>query len=378
MNYFELIQIILLIAYLLLILYFFMGWGLIEPPIEFNKEGKHHQFSIIISARNEAGSIEENLNDLLKQSYSIAHFELIVINDHSEDSTLTILHQFKEANPTFPIQIVDLNFYPVVSNKKQAITLGVELAKFEWIVLTDADCTRHQNWLSALNCLINKQSQLNFIYAPVCLKATNWFEKLQALEFAGLLGIGAGSIKLNTPNMCSAANLAFKKEAFNRVNGYEGNQHIASGDDEFLMHKIHKMFPGSLSFLKDATAIVYTKAAPDLKQFIEQRKRWVSKSTKYENKTITLILIGAYVLNLMIAFDLIMLVWDINWFKLGVQMLCLKTIIEGLFLYSVLKFFKIESYIWFLSIAAPMYVIYVIVIGLLANIKSYHWKGRIH
>jgi hypothetical protein len=111
---------------------------------------------------------------------------------------------------------------------------------------------------------------------------------------------------------------------------------------------------------------------------VEQRKRWVSKSTKYENKSIIGILIGAYLLNLFIAFDLLMLFGDFNTFKLGLELLVVKTFIEGLFIYSVLKFFKTDSYIWLLPIAAPIHVLYVIIIGFLANSKTYHWKGRIH
>ncbi len=378
MNYFELIQVAFFIAYVILILYFFWGWHLIPSEKEENEQKNQIPFSILISARNEADCILENLNNLRQQTYSINLFEVIVINDYSTDGTLEIVVDFKKRYPEFPIQVVDLKNHPSISNKKQAITLGVEMATHDWILLTDADCTRQANWMQALNQFLIKNPHLNFVYAPVCLLATNWFEKLQALEFTGLLGIGAGSIQLSTPNMCSAANLAFHKAAFTAVNGYEGNQHIASGDDEFLMHKIHHKMPGTLAFLKDFRAIVYTRSASNVKQFVEQRKRWVSKSTKYENKSITGILIGAYLLNLFIAFDLLMLVWDFNTFKLGVELLVVKTLIEGLFIYSVLKFFKTELYIWLLPIAAPLHVLYVIVIGFLANSKTYHWKGRIH
>lgn len=378
MHYIEFILYVLLLGYGLLIVYFLIGWLKIPKRNSAVKSDEYNSFTVIISARNEAHCIGKNLQNLFQQTYPLQFFEVIIINDHSTDNTLEVLHLFQSEYQQYPIRIIDLSQYPAVSNKKQAITLGVEMASYNWIILTDADCIRHHNWLQSVNNFIAQHSAVQLIYAPVVLQANNWFEKLQSLEFSGLLGIGAASIQMGRPNMCSAANLVFKKKVFEQVNGYQGNQHIASGDDEFLMHKIHKQFPGTLAFLKDSESIVSTSSAPTLNDFIEQRKRWVSKSTKYENKGITLILVGAYLLNLLILLFILLLVIDLHYAVIGIGVLLIKTIIEGVFLYRVLKFFRIESYIWLLPLAAPLHVIYVVVIGLLANSKSYQWKGRIH
>ncbi len=378
MNNLDLTLLILTIGYLVMIGYFYFGWVKI-PKIKNKQQAElNSQFSILISLRNEAHCIHENLVNLFQQNYPVDLFELILINDHSTDNTIDIITNFKNLHPAFPIQIIDLSKDSSIKNKKQAITIGIENAKYDWIVLTDADCTREVTWLQALNRYLSQNMQLNFVYAPVVLQANNWFEKLQSLEFSGLMGIGAGSIQLSNPNMCSAANLIFKKRIFNEVEGYKGNEQIASGDDEFLMHKIHLKFPGTLAFLKDKEALVFTKAASTLNELIEQRKRWVSKSTKYENKYITLILVAAYIFNLLLVFYLVYGLFEMSFLKTGILLFLCKTLAEGLFIFSVLKFLKLESYIWYLPIAAPLHLFYVITIGLLANTKKYHWKERTH
>jgi cellulose synthase/poly-beta-1,6-N-acetylglucosamine synthase-like glycosyltransferase len=330
-----------------------------------------NSFSIVISARNEAGFINQCLQSIINQNYDANQFEIIVINDHSTDDTLGILSQFNIQHSTFNISIIDLADFDKIYNKKQAITKGIELAKFDYIILTDADCTRGNNWLKTINQFINISSA-KMVYAPVEFAAKNIFEKLQALEFAGLVGVGAAAMELKYPNMCSAANLIFEKKVFFEVNGYADNMHVISGDDEFLMHKIFKKYPNQVQFLHQKEAIVLTGANGTLSQLTEQRKRWVSKSTKYENRYITFILIMAYFYNISMVVNLF-----IDW-HLAFHQIVFKTLIEGIFLVTILKLFGKTKLILLLPLAEIFHVLYVIIIGIWANFGTYNWKGRTH
>jgi hypothetical protein len=207
-------------------------------------------------------------------------------------------------------------------------------------------------------------------YAPVLFNANTIFEKIQSLEFAGLVAIGGAAIEIKKPNMCSAANLIFEKNVFYEVNGYDGIDHISSGDDEYLLHKVFKKYPSNIHFLKNNEAIVYTSANGTLAELASQRKRWVSKSTKYENKYITAILVAAYLFNASIVYYLCMVP------MFGLLLLGIKALVEGIFLYDVLKFFKRKSYILFLPLAEPFHILYVLIIGIWANMGTYNWKDR--
>jgi cellulose synthase/poly-beta-1,6-N-acetylglucosamine synthase-like glycosyltransferase len=253
--------------------------------------------------------------------------------------------------------------------KKAAITTGISHASYEYIILTDADCEREQYWLRTINSFM-VSSKAKFVYAPVLFKANTLFEKIQSLEFAGLVAIGGAAIELKNPNMCSAANLIFEKNVFNEVGGYYGNEEIATGDDEYLLHKVSKVYPNEVRFLKNREAIVTTSANQSLSALTDQRRRWVSKSAKYENRYITAILIAAYLFNASIVYHLIFNL------PIGLSLLSIKALTEGLFLYSVLSFFKRKQYILLLPLAEPFHILYVLIIGIWANLGTYNWKGR--
>ena len=373
------ISIALLAFYVVLISYFFIGWMLVV--YRKNKASVYNNqnatgFSIVISARNEEQNIEACLQSISQQKYPNELFEIIVIDDGSTDKTADIIHTFinqsRSIGTTFNIHYVKSD----LKNKKAAITMGISDAQHDYIVLTDADCTRNENWLSAINQFV-KQSGCKLIYAPVRFKAQNIFEKMQALEFAGLVGIGAASMELKNPNMCSAANLIFEKKVFNEVNGYQDNMHLLSGDDEFLMHKIFKLYPDKVKFLLNYDAMVTTTASSSVEELAEQRKRWVSKATKYENRYITLILILAYLFNASIFINFVWGFFDSFYFKLSLSQLLIKMIIEFAFLSQVARHLKQFHLIKYLILAEPLHVIYVLFVGIAGSFGSFEWKGRV-
>src|SRR5690606_17909477 len=161
--------------------------------------------------------------------------------------------------------------------KKAAIRTGLDYAKGDLIVTTDADCQMGANWLAVIEEFYHSQ-KLKMVIGPVALHAGDaLFSQMQSIEFASLIGSGAASFKLGIPSMCNGANLAYSKEVFFEVNGFEDTMHLASGDDEFLMHKVVEKYPEKVSFLKNKEAVVKTNSMPDLNSFFNQRIRWASK-----------------------------------------------------------------------------------------------------
>lgn len=363
------IAIPLLFFYVLLISIYHIGWLAIKP-FKYVKTNEQLTFSIIVPARNEEHHIETCVTNLLKQQYPTHLFEIIVVNDHSVDNTSQVVTDIIKENSSHQVKLINMS--DDLSQrymKKATITHAIDNANYQYIILTDADCIRGDMWLETINSFVqHKRSKM--VYAPVEFSANNIFEKIQSLEFAGLVGIGGAAIKLKNPNMCSAANLIFEKQVFIEIDGYQGNENIASGDDEFLLHKAFKLYPNDIHFLKNRDAIVITTANTSLKQLSDQRRRWVSKSTKYENRYITAILVGAYLFNALLLLNLLF-----N-FKLGLLLLAVKTVTEGLFLFSIMRFYKNKSYLLFLPIAEIFHILYVLIIGIWANVGTYNWKGR--
>ena len=104
--------------------------------------------------------------------------------------------------------------------------------------------------LTGYTLLLSAMQKNNLVMAtaPVVYFARNWRAPLLDIEFASLIAIGASSLCSGFPNMCNGANLAFTKDAFNQVNGYQGYENVVSGDDEFLLYKVFKRFPTRVRF----------------------------------------------------------------------------------------------------------------------------------
>lgn len=378
MQVWTVICVLLCAFYVLLIAYFFIGWMLVVRRSDKKSATTASSetlpgFSILIAARNEGKIIQDCLHSLVQQQYENGTYEIIVVDDHSSDNTAEQVEAYIRQHPNDNIRLVksQLEF------KKASITLGIQQARHDYIVLSDADCTHSPQWLSALAvCIV--QNRYKMIYAPVRFKARSLFEKMQALEFAGLVGIGGASMELKNPNMCSAANLVFEKNVFNEVNGYEDNHHIISGDDEFLMHKVFKKYPEKVRFLLNYDAMVTTGASSTLPELAEQRKRWVSKARHYSNRYITLILALAYLFNVSIVLNLALALFQFQFLKIALLQLLLKSLIEFIFLSQVTRHLKQFHLMYFMPVAAFLHLFYVLYIGIAGTFGSFNWKGRHH
>lgn len=320
--------------------------------------------SVIIPVRNEEQTIARTLLALKNQTY--ANFEVIVVNDHSSDDTITVVMQNK-----FPSLSI---LHNREVGKKSALQTGVEQAKGELIVTTDGDCCMNERWLESIYKTFTDENVV-FAFGAVAIQPDNsFFSRIQAVEFASLIGSGAATSSLGLPTMSNGANLAFLKSAFLAVNGYEGNKHIPSGDDEFLMRKLNRHFRGGIKFIPYRTASVTTQPQATLAEFIHQRLRWAGK-WKYNSSIATIALaIFVFITQITVVAGCISLFIS---FTYSIALLLLiKVAFEASFIIRVCKFSKtIFSWPAFL-ILQIIYPFYVIFIGVLSNFVQPSWKGR--
>lgn len=371
---------ILCLFYISLILYYRKGWQSIKTFNPSNQE-KRIFISVIISARNEEKNLPALLKDLSNQQYGRDYFEVIVVDDHSEDKTAEIIKSFSW------VKLISLSSHvngPINSYKKLAIETAISQSKGELIVTTDADCRVNHLWLSTIAdfALVSKAKM---IIMPVSYNYNSSFLGLfQILDFMSLQGITAASVALKSPLMCNGANLAYKKFAFLEVNGFNEISSLASGDDMFLLHKISKKFPGEIAYLKSNEVIVYTDPMPTISSFLNQRVRWAGKSKFYKDYKIKIILILIYVFNLLLLITpflvfikpLTVTVSTNRILSAWIFILLLKTIVEMCFLKPVSFFFKYRYIMGFFPLAQPFHIIYTVISGTLGFKGTYKWKGR--
>ena len=327
---------------------------------------KDTKLTIIIPVRNEQDNILNLLNDLNSQNYPFNNFEVIVANDGSTDDTEKIVLAFQEI-ARYDLKVLNILNENEPSPKKRAIQKSIEISSGALIITTDGDCRVSENWLVSIE-EIYKQKDAKLISSAVTfIEEKSAWNTFQIIEFASLIGSGACAMFLKKPNMCNGANIAYTKEVFEKVGGFAGNEHLASGDDEFLMHKIANLYPDKVIFNPDKNAIARTKAQPDFNHFYQQRKRWSSKWKYYKDWKVILLAIFIFLVNLGMIFSL---------FTQNYLNLLLKCLPEFIFLGLIIRHLGFKSKVKYIPFVQIIYPFYVVFFGLIAQGKGFEWKGR--
>ncbi len=334
--------------------------------------------SVIIPVRNESLNIRNCLEDMLVQDYPREMTEFVVTDDFSEDHTLSFVQFFIQQHPDFPLTVISPKIVSIPeTGKKKALSRAINHASGELILTTDADTRRGSAWISAMVAAYNN-GRYQMVLGPVAYDhENNLLCKIQSLEFLGLIGTTASSAYFHIPLMGNGANLAYQRTAFLETGGFEGNSHLASGDDVFIMTSIRKKFgKKSIGFVLDPKAIVYTEAESSLSGFISQRLRWVSKSKGYRGKGIIIVSLLTWATHFLLLSGIMIGLFHplVLTFSLGLWML--KVLAEYPLVWIMAHFFKKTKLLEYYFLAQVYQLIYVVLIGVAGNLFSFKWKGR--
>lgn len=374
------VSILFLVLYIALLMYYRNAWNRAPDFTPTEQTDQLTTFiSVIIPSRNEAQNLPALLSSLKNQHYPAHLFEVLIMDDHSTDDTASILKNFPAGN----IRLLSLEQYllgaEINSYKKKAIEIGIQNSQGQLIVCTDADCHMTAGWLSSIASFY-EQYKPRFIAAPVSIDCNlSFLEIFQALDFMTLQGITGAAVSKKIHSMCNGANLAYEKSVFYEVGGFSGIDHIASGDDMLLMHKIFKQHPDKVMFLKSPEAIVQTAAAKSVGAFFNQRIRWASKSGSYDDKSIMAVLLLVYILNLLLLLLPLISLFTKNaevTMQRWLFLMIIKTVAELYFLYPVARFFKKEKLLFLFPVMQPFHILYTVTAGLLGKFGTYRWKER--
>ncbi|MCX7546964.1 glycosyltransferase [Xanthomarina sp. F1114] len=359
--------------YLFLISTFIYGF---EKVIEFQPKDSltKIKFSVIIPFRNEAENLPELLNSISKLKYPVTNFEVIFINDASEDASLEIIEHYL-AGSEIDFKVLQ-NKRRTKSPKKDAISAAIDKVQYDWILTTDADCLLPKLWLECYNSFIYK-TNASMISGPVLYyKLNSFLDKFQAFDFLSLMGATIGGFGLKTPFLSNGANLAYKKDFFKSLNGFEGNADIASGDDVFLLQKAIEKHKDSALFLKAKEAFVFTKPQPDFRSLKSQRVRWASKTTHYKNSFGKFTGLLVLLMNTTLIASLVFVgIGKLDWIYL-LLIFSLKISIDFILLFKTASFFNQKELFSSYLLSAIIYPFFSVYIAVTSIFSSYKWKDR--
>ena len=355
--------------YVLLVIVLCWGWASLDEknlPVATSVKS----ISVVVAVRNEEASLPMLIKSLLQLNYPRQSVEFIIVDDHSEDKSVSIITDLGSRDDRFKLISSALH----AAGKKQAIASAVARSNADLVVVTDADCSVPVDWLSSINAAFADES-VKMVIGPVRLTDRDQFEHMQAMEFASLIGTTGAAIALGKPVMCNSANLAFRRVAFHEVNGFDGNELVSSGDDQFLMKKFDRRWKRGVVFMHDPKAVVTAQAASTIHGFVAQRLRWAGKWTMSFDVTSLLALV-------ILAFHLSFLFMIGAWVfgsissKAALSLVGVRLFAEVIFLVPVFRFLNTRWRWGSFLFLQFFYTIYVIAIGFLSQILTTRWKGR--
>ena len=310
-------------------LYFFRRLAFYQPPVK--KSSQEYPVSVIICARDEAHNIAHNLPGILVQKYKTTH-EVIVVNDNSTDETKYLLDEFRK-------MFKNLNPIPLkqeakmIPGKKFPLSMGIKSAKYEVVLLTDADCVpASELWIQKMQDGYYDEKQIVLGYGtfhkkPGMLNKLIRFETfhsaLQYLSFA-LAGV---------PYMGVGRNLSYKKELFFNNKGFSAINHIPGGDDDLFINMVANKRNTAIMIEKDAHTL--SEAAPTWSIWQKQKFRHYTTSKYYKAKH--KFLLGLYSLTqvLLYPFTLAAILFY-NWW-LALALFALRMIVLGIVWFKSMK-----------------------------------------
>lgn len=344
------------------ILLFLFGYFFKHTNEKIIDYGISSQLSIIIPFRNEENRIKKLLDSLDQQS--IQPKQIIFVNDHSDDGTVKLIEEWKKSHSESSILSLTDAF-----GKKRAIELGVQYAETTFILTLDADVWFHKDFLAEIALC----DQVSMYVRPVIFEESTILSKIFNLEhlFFGSLNDMLFSFY---PLSASGANLIFKKKAYVELNQLDTHADIASGDDYFLLRNFQDNNLEVLSENKWAHA-VYTVSPLALKEYLQQRVRWIGKTLNRSTiaERLVSIFVFMYVMGGFCLLMYFMVIGDFNsLFYLFMARLLLDTFI---FLWYAIPL-KIAERIIFLPLMQLIYPVLMFIILIASLIIKPTWKGR--
>ena len=326
--------------------------------------------SVIISARNEAQNLKEYLPSILEQNYP--HFEVVVVNDCSFDSSDLILEEFAAIYPHLKVVTIT-EHVRFKTGKKFALTLGIKAAKNEHLLFTDADCRPASvNWITRMAAHFTGDIKIVLGYSPY-YKTSNFLNSLIRFETLKT-GINYLSAALNSDAyMGIGRNLAYTKTLFFGAKGFAAHMHVLSGDDDLFVNQ--NATPTNTVIEINPDAFVFTSAKTTISSLFRQKKRHMGVGKIYKSRHRKLLTFDA-VSGLLFYILLIgCLSWRFEAFVIALILFVVRWIIQLLIYRKTFKKLGEARLLWYLPLFDFVYYLYLNVFGLIGTfIKTKQWK----
>ncbi len=366
------LYLIYVVCYILIFVLFNFYWRKVRPAeavTDFTPS-----VSLLIPVRNE----EEQLPALIASLEQLRYprLQIIFTNDFSEDASVKLL---EVAIVAAHARGADWQLlHSTKAGKKAAQTTALLAATGEIIVSTDADCRYHPEWIRQLVAPFIDPKIL-LVAGPVMTLPVKspMFSGFQQIEWSSILLVTQLAFGLGHPLMCSGANMAYRRATFFELKGYDGNSHLLSGDDEFLLKKILRAYgPAATTYVNHPEVLVQTAGQTSWRALFSQRARWASKWTAHKNIGHTVSALIPFCMQLLFLLSPILLLFGPLACLVFLMLWSSKIAIEKWVVGNLLHRFGIHLSFSIFVFSSIIHPIYILITGLGAVVLDWEWKGR--
>ncbi len=264
------------------------------------------KISVIISAKNEKDNLSNLISSLHNQNYSNENYEVIIVDDNSVDSTYSTAKDLINEYDNFKIIKAGEKKY---IGKRGALQVGIDSSKYEYIVITDADCKVNHGFIKSFSEIFNENNDFIFGIAPFNQNNT-LSNKIACFDNLWVHILTFSFANIGLPYSAAARSFGFQKKSFERINGYQNTTDTLSGDDDLLLREAvrNKL---RIDTITDSDSFVFTDAKESLGEFIKQKSRHTSTSNFYSIK-VKLFLGLWHFLNLFMLFSVFLIPLNVN------------------------------------------------------------------
>lgn len=373
MGIVSIVLLAILLIYVVFIVQLILGFGKIKT-FESPDLTPKTAFTIVVPFRNEEKNIARLLDSISQLNYPISLIQIVMVDDFSKDNSVRIYNQWRMNHEAVDTTLLE-NMVLSNSPKKDALTRAIPIAKHDWIITTDADCTVPKNWLLTLDNYIQKNNPEMIVGSVMYKTKNNWFHHFQQLDLMSLQGTTIGSFGVGKPFMCNGANFAYTKKLFHEIGGFGGISDKASGDDVLLLQKAADKNLDKIHYLKNHDSIVKTKPENDLFKLFMQRVRWAGKTTGYSSSYAKILAIVVLLMNLGLVVGFCFALCGFLDWKILLGAFAAKYIVDYILLFKSNSFLRKGQF--FLPVASSLvYPVFSSLVGIYSLFGSFVWKGR--
>ena len=318
-------------------------------------QSQQHPVSVIICARDEDENLARNLPGVLVQSYP-STYEVVAVNDNSLDDSKYILQELKKTFKS--LNIIELTQEAkLISGKKYPLSIGIREAKYEVLLLTDADCVpASEHWIEKMQDAYDEKTEIVLGYGAYH-KSTGLLNKLIRFETFHTAMQYLSYALAGIPYMGVGRNLSYKKDLFFRAKGFSSINHIPSGDDDLFINKVANK--ENTAVIIDPEAITRSIPKRTWRDWRKQKSRHYTTAKFYRPKH--KFLLGLYISTQFLFYPLFAAAAIFFDWRFAVGVLALKLIIQGWVYYrSMEKMEEKDLWPWFVLLDIWMFFYYII------------------